>query len=182
MKITILATLTLAALSAQEIKLPASLDRLAAKATETVDVTLDSSLLQLAGRFLSDKDPDTAKMKRVVGGLKGIWVKSYQFEKAGEYLDSDVEALRSQVKGTEWHRIVGVQNRKNGELSEVYLKNDANQVGGLVVIAAEPKQLTFVVISGTVDPETLNDLAGQFGIPDTLNKGKKRKDKSKDEE
>jgi hypothetical protein len=38
-------------LAAQDVKMPVNLDRLAEHATETVDVTLDSSMLQLASRF-----------------------------------------------------------------------------------------------------------------------------------
>jgi len=44
---------------AQPLKLD-SLDKLASKATETVKVTLDSKLLGLASRFLSNDDPDEA--------------------------------------------------------------------------------------------------------------------------
>ena len=40
---------------AQEIKFPASFEKLAVKAVETVDVKLDSSMLQAAGKFLSGK-------------------------------------------------------------------------------------------------------------------------------
>ena len=63
-KIALLTCIALAPLGAQELKLPASLDRLAAKATEVVDVTMDANLLQLAGRFLSDKNADDAQVKK----------------------------------------------------------------------------------------------------------------------
>jgi hypothetical protein len=33
------------------------------------------------------------------------------------------------------------------------------------VIAAEPRELTIVNIIGTLDPEKLADLGGEFGIP-----------------
>ena len=35
----------------------------------------------------------------------------------------------------------------------------------ILVIAAEPKELTIVNILGTLDPEKLADLSGEFGIP-----------------
>ena len=70
----------IATAGAQEIKLPANLDQLAAKAKNVVDVTMDGPLLQLAGRFLSDKDPDEARAKRMVGNLKGIYVRSLEFD------------------------------------------------------------------------------------------------------
>src|SRR5665213_3344488 len=106
-KIAFITCFALGSLGAQEIKLPPSLDRLAAKATEVVDVTMDANLLQLAGRFLSDKDPDDAKVKKMISGLKGIYVRSFEFAKAGEYQESDVEPLRAQLHAPTWSRIVG---------------------------------------------------------------------------
>lgn len=53
MKIVYVALVALLPLAAQEFKIPPGLDRLAEKASEVVDVTLDSSMLQLASRFLS---------------------------------------------------------------------------------------------------------------------------------
>jgi hypothetical protein len=49
---------------------------------------------------------------------------------------------------------------------DVYFKDGGNgQLGGIVVIDAEPLELTIVNISGTLDPERLADLGGEFGIP-----------------
>jgi hypothetical protein len=149
----------------QEIKLPANLDQLAAKASNVVDVTMDGPLLQLAGRFLSDKDPDEAHVKKMIAGLKGIYVRSLEFENRGEYQESDVEQLRAQLKAPGWTRVVGVRSKKDGENAEVFLKNDGTSVGGLVVLVANPKELTIVNIVGTINPEDIRDLGGHFGIP-----------------
>jgi len=165
MKIAYMAFVALLPVAAQEFKIPASLDKLADKATEVVDVTLDGSMLQLASRFLSEKDPDEARVKRLVAGLKGIYVKSFEFEKSGEYEESDVAALRSQLKGPGWSRIVGVRSKRNGDNADVFIGSDGGQVTGLVVIAAEPKELTVVSIIGSIKPEDLRDLGGNFGIP-----------------
>jgi len=165
MKLAWIALLAAAPLAAQEIKLPASLERLASKASEVVDVTLDANLLQLAGRFLSDKDADDAKVKKLISGLKSIYVRSFEFDKAGEYQDSDVESVRAQVRTPAWSRIVGVRSQKSGENAEVYVKTDGGKIGGLVILATEPKELTFVSIDGSIDPDQLRDLGGHFGIP-----------------
>jgi hypothetical protein len=130
-KTILIAYIALARLGAQDIKLPASLDRLAAKASEVVDVTLDANLLQLASRFLSDKDPDDAKVKKLIGGLKGIYVRSFEFDKPGEYQDSDVEPPRTQLRTPAWSRIVGVRSLKSGENSEVYVKTGTERSAGL---------------------------------------------------
>jgi Domain of unknown function (DUF4252) len=164
---SILLAASLAPLWAQDIKLPANLDKLAQKAEESVDVTLDGSLLKLAARFLSDKDDeDVAKLRRILSKLEGVYVRSYQFAEEGEYNRSDVESVRSQLQAPAWGRIVGVRSRHNGQDVDVFLKLPGNgTLGGAVVIIAEPRQLTFVNVVGTIDPEEVADLGGQFHIP-----------------
>ena len=164
-KLALITRLSLAPLGAQELKIPASLDRLAAKATEVVDVTMDANLLQLAGRFLSDKNPDDAQVKKLIEGLKGIYVRSFEFAKQGEYQDSDVEPVRAQLHTPAWSRIVGVRSQKSNENSEVYVKTGNGKIGGLAILVTEPKQLTIVSIEGSIDPDQLGQLGGHFGIP-----------------
>ena len=61
-----------------------NLDKLEAKASDSVDVTLDGKLLQLAIVFLDPKKPEEAAIRDVVSGLKGIYVKSFKFDKEGD--------------------------------------------------------------------------------------------------
>lgn len=164
-KLAFMTCLALAPLGAQEIKLPASLERLAAKASEVVDVTMDANLLQLASRFLSDKDSDDAKLKKLIAGLKGIYVRNFEFAKAGEYQESDVEPVRAQLRSPAWSRIVGVRSQKSGDNAEVYVKTENGKIGGLVILSTEPKELTIVSIEGSIDPDQLSELEGHFGIP-----------------
>ena len=122
-------------LFAQEIKLPPNLG---ARASEKVDVTLDSNMLQFAAKFLSDSKADEASVKKLIAGLKSIFVRSYEFEKPGEYSDADVEAVRTQFRGPGWSRMAGVQSKKEGENAEVFVRFDKDgKVGGLGVVAAE---------------------------------------------
>jgi hypothetical protein len=141
------------------------LDALAAKASQTVDVNIDERLMQLTARFLSSKDDDEAKVKELVNGLKGIYVKSFEFENEGQYTDADLEGIRSQLRNTAWNRIVNVNSKKEGRV-EVYLMQTGDQISGLAVLATEPKEITVVNIIGPVDLEKLTQLEGQFGIPD----------------
>lgn len=141
------------------------LKKLSARASNAVDVNLDQSMLQFAGGFLDPKDPQQAKAKKIIANLKGIYVHSYEFDKAGEYTPQDVEALRAQVQGPNWSRVVNVRSKTDGEDVTVYFKKEGNDFKGLVVIAAEPMELTFVNIVGPIRPEDLSELGGQFGIP-----------------
>jgi hypothetical protein len=150
---------------AQQFQLPPDLEKLASQAEETVDVTLDGGMLQLAGRFLSDKDEDQAKVKRLLTGLHGIYVRSYDFKQEGVYSKSDLDFLRKQFPKPDWSAIVGVRCRETGDNVDVYFKADADgNLGGIAVIAAEPTTLTIVNIVGKVTPEELGELGGQFGI------------------
>ena len=96
--------LTLAALATLGVRLavaapPAPLklpefESLAAKASESVNVSLDSSLLGLAAGFLDPKDPEDAAAKQLIAGLKGIYVRNYTFDQDITYPAAEVEALR----------------------------------------------------------------------------------------
>ena len=79
----------------EEIKM-GNLDSLAQKAKESVDVTLDASMLQLAGGFLSSDDPDEARVKKLVSKLKGVYVRSFEFDKEGQYSMRDVDLVQAQ--------------------------------------------------------------------------------------
>jgi hypothetical protein len=162
-------------LAAQEAKLNLNFDQLAAKAKETVEVTLDASMLQFASRFLSERKPEEAEAKKLIAGLKSVVVRVFEFEKPGEYTTSEIEQFRSQLKAPAWSRIVGVRSKADGENVDVFLKREGEQVNGLVVIAAEPKELTVVSIDGPIRPEDLAKLGGQMGIP-RIDLGSKKKD------
>src|SRR5262245_6478499 len=140
------------------------LEHLTAKASETVDVNIDEKLLQMTAKLFSNKG-DEAKIKDLINGLKGIYVKSFEFEQEGVFSNADVESIRVQLRNPSWNRIVGVNSRKEGSV-EVYLMTNGSQVGGLAVLAVEPKELTIVNIIGPVDLEKLSELEGQFGVPE----------------
>jgi hypothetical protein len=154
-----------------------SLDHLAGKANQTVDVNVDGRLMKIAARVLSDKDADEREVKKLVEGLKGIYVKSFEFDNAGEYTTADLEAIRTQLRGPGWTRMVNVISKKEGNV-EVYLLFNGDQVGGLTVLHTDEKELTVVNIVGPVDLDKLARLEGQFGVPELeIEKTKKNNEK-----
>jgi hypothetical protein len=154
-----------------------SLDKLSAQASNTVKVTLEGSLLRLAARFMSSDDPEEAQVKELVKGLKGIYVRSFEFSKPGQYSDSDVEAIRSQLRGSSWKPIVEVHSKNDGDNADVFVKEDGDHFAGVAIIAAEPKELTVVHIDGLIDLDGLAKLSGNFGIPDDVRGKVERKRK-----
>ncbi|HEV8370901.1 MAG TPA: DUF4252 domain-containing protein [Pyrinomonadaceae bacterium] len=143
----------------------AHLDHLAAKANETVDVNIDERLIQLTIKLFDDKDEDEAKIKKLVQGLKGIYVKNFEFDNDNEYSSADVDSIRSQLREPSWTRLLNVTSKREGNV-EVYISMSGSQINGLAVISAEPKELTIVNLVGPVDLEKLSKLEGNLGIPD----------------
>jgi len=142
------------------------LDKLFPKAVETVDVRVDGSLLLMASKFLRSDKADEAAVKEIVQALKGVYVKGGEFDKEGEYSDADVESVRQQLSAPGWERIVGVRSKRDGQNVEVFLmiNNDA-VIEGIGVLISDPKQVMVVNVVGPLDPEKINNLRGQFGIP-----------------
>jgi hypothetical protein len=166
-----------ASLWAQDIPLDI-FSSLISKASEHVEVTLDKNMIQFAAGFLSDRNPQTARVKALVAGLQGIYVRSLSFDKPGAYSRADVQKIQSQLKG--WNKIVEVHEA--GEDTGIYVKTDGQKIQGVVIVAAEANELTLVNIVGTLRLEDLKDLSGQFGIPDVGDVAKQAAEKKKEEE
>lgn len=141
------------------------LDVLANRASETVDVKLDEHLMQTTAKFFSGKDPDDAEIRDLIKNVKGIYVKSFEFEKENEYSPAEVESVLSQLRGGGWTKVVGVKSKKDGENVDVYLMTVGDQISGLAVVSFEPKEFTIVNIVGPINLEKLSKLEGSFGVP-----------------
>ena len=147
----------------QTLQIPEQIERLGPKARATVNITLDGSLLQLASQFMSSTDRDQAKIKNIISKLKAIQVRTFEFDKEAQYSDADLAPIRNQLRSPGWSRIV--ESRNDGEHVEIFVKQDKDKMGGLVILSAERKELAIVIIDGSIDLRELSSLGGQFGIP-----------------
>ena len=162
----VIAALSLAlAVPASAQRLNFDFGTLAERASETVDVTLDGPMLRFALKFLSDEKTDERSVKDMVRKLEGIYVRSFEFDEDGGYDRRLVDRLRSQL-GPSWKKIVTVQSRTR-ENVDIYTDMRGETIAGLVIISAEPRELTVVNIVGPIDLDRLADLEGKFGIPRT---------------
>lgn len=162
-----------AAASAQEARINVDFPELAAKAAETVDITLDGPMLRLASKFLSDSDPNDRTARQMIDRLTGIYVRSYEFDHDGEYDRAVAARVRSQL-GATWKKIVTVTSKTREDV-DIYADTRGDAITGLVIISAEPKQFTVVNLVGPVDLEKLASLEGQFGIPRVTKDGKEKR-------
>lgn len=143
-----------------------TLDRLEPRAEQTLNITMDGKVLQLALRFLSDKKPNEAKIKEAVAGIRGIYVKRFEFDQDNVFSAADVEPIRSQLRSPLWAQLVEVRSKKEGQNIDVFTMIDGGRINGVAIIALDRRQVTVVNIVGPVDVDKLAELRGNFGIPD----------------
>jgi hypothetical protein len=138
---------------------------LSQKATQSVTITLDASLLSLASGFMNGNDPGDAATQQIIKGLRGIYVRSFTFDHDFAYQESDVEAVRKQLEAPGWNRLVQTRSKKTHADVDIYIMVDNKQAIGLALISSEPREFTIVNIVGAIDLDKLRKLEGQFGVP-----------------
>jgi hypothetical protein len=144
-------------------QVPIGLDNLAAKAKESVNISLDSSMLRLATGFLSKDKSINPEIQKLITGLKNITVKKYTFAEDGQYKPEDVQPIRDQLRTAGWGVLLGKHD--DDGTTEIYSKSEGGQMAGIGVVKTQAKEVTVVYIEGTIDLAGLAGLAGQFGIP-----------------
>ena len=151
-----------------------SLEKLAPKAAEAVNIEIDGLLIKFAGSILSDEDADERAVKELIGGLRGVYVRSYEFKSSGEFADADVAALREQLRAPGWSRVMDVKSRglDFGD-AEVYLATAGGRVEGFALLFIEPRELTVVNIVGSLDLDKIRQLSDNLNLPRIKVKRKK---------
>jgi hypothetical protein len=168
-----------------QLPLPPALEKqLAAKASDVTEVTLGKNMLSFASKFMDGKDKDDAAAKQLIDGLDGIYVRSYEFDKEGQYSMDDIDQLRKAFETGEWTPIVRERERKSGETTDIFVKNVNGEPHGMFILTAEPKELTIVLILGPIRMEDLGKLHGLAGLGalGNVDKMPKVKDKEKNKD
>jgi hypothetical protein len=148
--------------AAQDAKLQLSnLDKLSAKAARVTDVTLDGSMLQFAVNMIQKidaEDEDVAQLQSIIKNLKGIYIKSFEFDEASQYSKADIDAVRSQLSSPRWSKIVQSMEKRRNEYDEIYVLKSGDKVGGVVILVAEARELTVVNLVGEVPMDKVASL------------------------
>ena len=152
--------------SAQHIDL-SSLDKLASRAKSANRVSLDRDQVVGALSMLSGSDLESKKnldgLKRLAQNLSGVEVRSFEFEKKGQYSDSDLACIRAQLaKLKNWSKII--DSKEDGEHSEIFMSSVEGH-RGLAIIAAEETEVSIVILKGVASLKEMGNLGGIMGLP-----------------
>ena len=151
-----------------------SLEKLAPKAAEAVNIEIDGLLIKFAGSILSDEDADERAVKELIGSLRGVYVRSYEFKSEGQFAEADVAAVRAQLRAPGWARVMDVKSKglDFGD-AEVYLATAGGRVEGFALLVVEPRELTVVNIVGSLDLDKIRRLGDNLNLPRVTVKRKK---------
>ena len=165
--ILLLAAASLAATAAAQnspLPFPLQVEKdLAARATNVTEVTLGKNMLAFAAKFMNN-DKDEASTRQLIQGLDGIYVREYEFDKAGQYSPDEIAKLRGYFETSEWSPIVHEREVKSGESTDILMKTVNGESRGMFILSAEPKELTIVLILGPINLDQLGELKGLGGL------------------
>jgi hypothetical protein len=147
--------------SAQQIDLK-SLDKFAEKAKEKTEINMDESMLKAGAGLLNDKKEEEGVAKKSVEGLKGLYLRVYKFDEKGFFKLEDLKPLTDQLKGANW--VSFLRSKEANEQTEIWMHKTNGEVDGLLLIAAESKEVTVINAIGLNRIEDLSKLKG-LGVP-----------------
>ena len=154
----------------------AGADKFSHGAKSSTEVNLDRKMLGMAAKFVgSDSDDkDEKDDAKLAGKLDFVIVRSYEYEKPGQYNMADVEEFQKRLETGGWSHIV--KTRSATDNTDVCVKTDDNGAfSELVVISAEPTELTFVHLKGHMSINELTRAGSKYGVPQPGDEDNRRK-------
>ena len=118
----------------------AGTEKFAQGASDVTDVNLGPDMLgMVSGKHGGDL---AHKMNFIV-------VRSYTYPRVGMYRMEDVDAYRERLRTGNWNCFIHVHESKSGESTDICSRPSPNKQGNeMVIMAVEPKELTFIHMSG----------------------------------
>jgi hypothetical protein len=145
----------LASVSASAQKLNLNFDAIAKNAKEKTELNLDGPLLDLLRQKML-KAGDEEK-QALFANVDQVAVYSYEFEKPGDYANSDLDPLRKQVDSSAgWSRVLNVKEKN--EDTRIYVSMQGGKQTGFLLISAEAKEVSVILVSGSIKLAQLKEL------------------------
>ncbi|MDP9052606.1 MAG: DUF4252 domain-containing protein [Acidobacteriota bacterium] len=131
----------------------AGTEKFATGATDVTEINLDPKMM---GMVHGGNSGELAhKMRYMV-------IHTYAYDKPGMYKVEDVEAYRKKLEDGTWSCSVHVKE-KSGTTDICSRTSSSNEGSEMVILTAEPKELTFIHMSGNMSLDELSHMGGPMG-------------------
>ncbi|MBN2381911.1 DUF4252 domain-containing protein [bacterium] len=146
------------------------------KADRSVEVYLKKPLLSLVAA-LNAEDPT---LQQLIENLALIRVEQFEIEPdQGAKVQKTIDEVAQKLEKQKWDKLVKAVD--GGEHVEIFIKSDNAKIAGLLVMALEDGEASFINIVGELDLSLLGKLGAQFDIPG-LEKASAAKNDQQDQE
>ena len=151
----------------------AGTEKFATGASDVTEVNLDPKMLGMLGKGTG---ADLARK------MEFFVVHSYTYDKPGMYKMEDVEVYRKRLIDGNWNCFIHTRD-KDGSTDICQRTAADNETHEMVIMTAEPTELTFVHMRGKMTVDDLRKMGGSMGVsvPEGSYTLKSKKDKPKDE-
>ncbi|MGC2402529.1 MAG: hypothetical protein WA510_22240 [Acidobacteriaceae bacterium] len=144
---------------------PPSFAAIGQRAAFHTDFTFDRSMLQLAGYFVGDADPNA---RAAIAKLNGISVHSYHFAAPGLYDPAALDLIRRQYEAAGWRHLVAAHAKGDpfdAGQTDLWINFAHMDVTGMMLLFSGPRDLNLIAFDGDISTIDLLHLRGHFGIP-----------------
>ncbi len=133
----------------------AGADKFSKGSSDQTEINLDKKMLGMAGAL----GGDTAGLAKK---MDAVFLRTYDYPSEGMYRMADVEQFRKRLEGDGWVHIL--KDHSATDSTDICVRTDSEgQWHELVLIDAEPKELTFIHLTGRVSLSDLGKLGGLAG-------------------
>ncbi len=138
----------------------AGTEKFAAGASDVTDVNLGPDMLGM----VSGKHGGNLAHK-----LNFMVVRTYEYPKPGMYNLADVDVYRQRLRAGNWNCFIHTHESKTGESTDICNRALPNGQGNeMVILTVEPKELTFIHMSGTGSLADLGKLGSMGGFAGSI--------------
>ena len=125
----------------------------------SVQISVGESLLGLVSSLSASEDPEAAELfKR----LNGVRVSVFETDSMADGAVDLVKDVSSRLVDRGWEAVVTVNSVD--EQVRVFMMINDSQVEGITVMAIEETEAVFVNVIGSINPEELGKVMGNFDI------------------
>jgi hypothetical protein len=133
----------------------AGTEKFAKGASDVTEVNLDPKMMGMVPVGKKGGSDLAHKMKFMV-------IHTYTYDKAGMYKAEDVDAYRKKLEDGTWSCSIHVRDKSG--TTDICSRNSPDHEGSeMVILTAEPKELTFIHMSGNMSLEDLQKMHGGGG-------------------
>ena len=123
-------------------------------ASQSTEINLDPDTMAMMNSH--GKNADLAKK------VKFMSIRTYEYDRPGMYKMEDVDVFRKKLDDGTWNCSVRVREKNESTDICSRLASD-HETREMVILTAEPKELTFIHMSGNMSLEDLGKAAGSMG-------------------